>query len=92
MTKPLPTNAQFTKNPLFRRACAAAGTEPTARQAGKFRRKTGIAFTALATLKSQGKAMTCAQLREAILEEQGKIVGLSKMKKADLIERLNSPS
>ena len=88
----IPTNAQFTKNPLFRRACAAAGTEPTSRQAGKFRRKTGIAFAALAILKAQGKAMTCAQLRAAILEQDGKVPGLSKMKKADLIERLNSPS
>jgi len=32
------------RNEDFRKACAKAGIEPTARQAGKYRRRTGLAW------------------------------------------------
>ena len=85
-------NTLFAKsNALFRRACAAVSTEPTARQAGKFRRKCGIAFSALSLLKNQSSAMTVKELRAAIKDEMGPVTGISKMKKADLINLLNTP-
>lgn len=85
-------NALFAKsNALFRRACAAVNTEPTSRQAGKFRRKCGIAFSALSLLKKQSSAMTVKELRAAVKKDMPSVTGISKMKKADLISLLNTP-
>ena len=39
------TNKDFTSQPAFVNACKEAGTSPTARQASKYRRKRGLAFT-----------------------------------------------
>jgi hypothetical protein len=39
------TNTDFTRvNEAFREACDKAGIAPSSRQAGKFRRKTGLAW------------------------------------------------
>ena len=40
------TNRAFTKDGEFQAACAAAGVEPTKRQASKYRRKMGAAYNA----------------------------------------------
>lgn len=37
------TNAQFSKNPLFQRACQIAGIPATSRQASKWRQGRGLA-------------------------------------------------
>ena len=37
-------NSDFVKNEEFIEACKKAGVEPTARQAGKYQRKTGTAY------------------------------------------------
>jgi len=40
------TNQEFAKtNSKFKAACEAAGIEPTQRQASKWRRKVGLAYT-----------------------------------------------
>ena len=40
------TNTEFAKtNKEFKLACSRAGVEPTPRQASKFRRKRGLAYT-----------------------------------------------
>jgi len=39
-------NFEFARtDEAFREACAKAGIEPTARQAGKYRRRTGLAWS-----------------------------------------------
>jgi predicted HicB family RNase H-like nuclease len=39
------TNKQFSTNDeYFKKCCEKAGISPTKRQAGKFRRKTGLAY------------------------------------------------
>ena len=44
-TKEVVTNAMFVKeDKSFKSACEKAGTEPTVRQASKFRNKKGIAY------------------------------------------------
>lgn len=40
------TNKMYADNEDFKQACAAAGIQPTARQASKFRRGLGLAFKA----------------------------------------------
>ena len=69
------TNAAFAKSDTaFAAACVAAGIEPSARQAGKYRRQTGIAYRVSADRRraEQGAAraaaekMTCRALRAAL--------------------------
>jgi len=64
-------NAEFAKaNTDFINACEAAGIPATARQAGKFRRKTGVAYRVSAgrraAARTAAEKMTCAQLRAAL--------------------------
>lgn len=55
------TNREFSKqDEVFRKACEISGTPPTARQASKYHRKTGLAVrckgTAAAAIKREQKA------------------------------------
>lgn len=43
------TNTEFTKDVVFQKACAIAKTEPTRRQASKWRNKKGAARKYLGT-------------------------------------------
>ena len=45
MSHQKPTNKEFTKDSNFIQACSSAGIPPTKRQASKFRRKKGLAWT-----------------------------------------------
>ena len=47
------TNREFAaKDSCFKECCSKVGVEPTSRQAGKFRRKKGLAYQHHARLKS----------------------------------------
>ena len=100
-----PTNAAFAKtDAAFREACEQAGIEPTIRQASKFRRGFGLAFT---TRKSQPapavptpapavepepETVDLATLAVAALRtlarERG-ATGYSKLRKAELLALLS---
>ena len=74
------TNVNFAKSDEhFINACEAAGIPATARQAGKFRRQTGVAYR-VATRKANAEAMTCKALRAALGLKPG-----DKTRKADLV-------
>jgi hypothetical protein len=65
------TNAAFAKsNATFAAACEQAGIPATARQAGRWRRKEGLAYRVSAAsrvaARAAAEAMTCAQLRSAL--------------------------
>jgi len=73
-------NAEFAKtNTDFIDACAEAGIDPSSRQAGKFRRQTGVAYR-VATRKANAEAMTCKALRAAL-----GLKASDKTRKADLV-------
>jgi hypothetical protein len=91
-------NIDFAKNdPIFRAACDVVGTPPTARQAGKWRRSTGIAFnhgrgmavklvTTAPIMKEDLSSLTCKALRQRCADRGIKVA--SKARKADLIAAL----
>jgi hypothetical protein len=87
-------NIDFAKtDSIFRAACDVVGTPPTARQAGKWRRSTGIAFNhgrGMAVKASQPKedlsSLTCKALRQRCAAQGIKVA--SKARKADLIAAL----
>mgnify|MGYP002630363616 CR=1 FL=1 len=79
-------NNEFARiNFCFRTACNNAGTPPTGRQAGKFRRGQGAAWSARPTIVDLG-TLTVAKLREAC--EQSGITLPAKALKADIISLL----
>ena len=50
------TNDKYAhESEMFRRACKDAGVEPTGRQAGKFRRGTGLAYKTMMERKRMKK-------------------------------------
>jgi len=59
-------NADFARtDKSFIDACTSAGIEPTARQAGKYRRGEGIAYR-VSNRRANAEKMTCAQLRVSL--------------------------
>ena len=73
-------NADFAKsNKSFIDACTSAGIEPSARQAGKFRRGEGIAYRVMSR-RANAEKMTCAALRSALGLKAG-----DRTRKADLV-------
>ena len=87
-------NIDFAKtDSIFRAACDAVGTPPTSRQAAKWRRSTGIAFThgrGMAVKASQPvenlEILTVKVLRQRAAERGIKLP--SKARKADIIAAL----
>jgi hypothetical protein len=87
-------NIDFAKaDSIFRSACDAVGTPATSRQAGKWRRATGIAFNhgrGIAAKASQPKedltSLTCKALRQRCAAQGIKVT--SKARKTDLITAL----
>ena len=87
-------NIDFAKtDSIFRAACDVVGTPPTARQAGMWRRSTGIAFNhgrGMAVRAAQPKedltSLTCKALRLRCADRGIKVA--SKARKADLIAAL----
>jgi hypothetical protein len=87
-------NIDFAKaDSIFRSACDAVGTPATSRQAGKWRRSTGIAFNhgrGIAVKAAQPKedlsSLTCKALRQRCAEQA--IIVVNKARKADLIAAL----
>lgn len=74
-------NAEFAKSDkTFIAACGDAGIEPTARQAGKFRRGQGIAYR-VSTRRANAQKMTCAALRAALGLKPS-----SRTRKAELVD------
>tara|TARA_Y100000310_G_scaffold260965_1_gene270120 strand:+ start:125 stop:412 length:288 start_codon:yes stop_codon:yes gene_type:complete len=84
-------------DPIFRAACDVVGTPPTARQAGKWRRSTGIAFnhgrgmaiklvTTAPIPREDLTSLTCKALRQRCSDRGIKVA--SKARKADLIAAL----
>lgn len=60
------TNAAFARtDKTFAAACEQAGIDPSSRQAGKFRRQTGVAYR-VASRRANAEKMTCAALRAAL--------------------------
>lgn len=73
-------NAEFAKtDTTFINACTHAGIEPTARQAGKYRRGEGVAYR-VSTRRANAEKMTCAALRAAL-----GLKASDKTRKADLV-------
>jgi hypothetical protein len=87
-------NIDFAKtDSIFRAACAGAGTPPTSRQAAKWRRSTGIAFThgrGIAAKATQPDE-TLELLTVKVLRQRAHLRGIklpSKARKADIIAAL----
>jgi len=60
------TNAAFAKSDEhFINACEQAGIDPSSRQAGKYRRKEGLAYR-VASRRANAEKMTCAALRSVL--------------------------
>jgi hypothetical protein len=59
------TNAAFAKSEHFINACEQAGIGPSSRQAGKFRRQTGVAYR-VSNRRANAEKMTCRDLRAAL--------------------------
>ena len=74
------TNAAFAKSDTaFALACERAGIPATARQAGKYRRKQGVAYR-VSNRRANAEAMTCAALRSAL-----GLKSSDRTRKADLV-------
>lgn len=61
---PQSINRNFAQSPLFRKACELAKTEPTKRQASKFRNKKGLAYW---FVKQARKLLRHEQIHSAFL-------------------------
>jgi hypothetical protein len=83
-------NIEFSKtNKAFRAACERVGTEPTSRQASKYRSGMGIAYSLgrpAAQPKEDLSSLTCKALRQRCADRGIKVA--SKARKADLIAAL----
>lgn len=74
------TNAAFAKSDTaFAAACEQAGIPATARQAGRWRRKEGLAYR-VSTRRANAEKMTCAALRSAL-----GLKSSDRTRKADLV-------